>query len=253
MDDDRWTAMNMVYGGAGRIGLVAELTGPYSVGFTSSYAHTGAVWKVRASSGATVTFSVDGTKTRYTLAAEVGWQNIDAGELVDDVHTMSMSSSEPIDVLGVVLTYPRQGLRVTKFARGGSAAIHWRDSRPCATWASLTDHVKPDALFVGLGTNRPTDVAGIQELYDKVAALKVPVVVVSPGGLGSSTRPRQDIEPMMSKLYEVAQLHDWPLIDFEQVIGEFDEARRAGLMVDAVHENSRANALEAWALRTLIT
>lgn len=255
--DARWSVTRLrVAPTTSAIGLIPAVGSEglqKSTSFTSSDPHTGLVVHVRATGGATVTVTVDGTPQNATLPASPSVQQVTVTGKPDTTHTITIaSSSDTFEPLGLTLTYPSPRLLISNPARSSTNAADWAPGS--ARWTSVIDGpaTDPDLFICGLGTNSSTDLAAIETFYDGVAALNVPTIILSPGGLGSVDRTRANVEPMMGKLYALAQEHDWALIDLEQVIGQYSDALAHALMSDTVHENTRGLLLEALAIFALL-
>jgi hypothetical protein len=255
--DDRWTVVGMtVPADRSRIGLIPTTPGDAGVKsaqVVTSDPHTGAKFHVRAPAGATVTLTVDGATSTVTLTAQPGWQPVNATGLANTTHTLKVSSTADIEVLGVTLTYPTPRLKITRAARSGSNAADWLPDAVYENWASVITGpaTTPDVIIANIGTNDPGVTANITALYASLAGLGIPVIATVPGGLGGY-QAHSVYEPAFAAIYQAAQTHDMPLIDLEQVIGDYATAAAALLMDDNIHENRRGYLLEALALFTLL-
>jgi hypothetical protein len=255
--DDRWTVAGMsVPTDRSRIGLIPTTAGDpgvKSAQIVTSDPHTAATFHVRAPAGATVTLTVDGTTSNVTLTAQAGWQAVPATGLSNATHTLKVSSTADIEVLGVTLGYPTPRLKITRAARSGSNAADWLPDAVYENWASVITGpaTTPDVIIANIGTNDPGVTANITALYASLAGLGIPVIATVPGGLGGY-QAHSVYEPAFAAIYQAAQTHDMPLIDLEQVIGDYATAAAALLMDDNIHENRRGYLLEALALFTLL-
>lgn len=255
--DTRWSITRMrISSTTSVIGLIPAVGSEglqKSATFTTSDAHTGVIAYVRASAGATVTVTVDGTPQNATIPAATTWQPVVVTGRPDTTHTITVASTgDTFEFLGVTLTYSSARLLISNPARSSTNAADWAPGS--ARWTSVVDGpaTDPDLFICALGTNSSTDLAAIETFYDGVAALNVPTIILSPGGLGSADRTRANVEPMMGRLYSLAQEHDWPLVDLEKVIGQYDDALSHALMSDTVHENTRGLLLVALAILALL-
>lgn len=255
--DSRWSVSRLRISGTTSVIGVIPTTGSEGqekrATFTSTDPHTGLVALVRASAGASVMVTVDGAPTTVTIPASTAWQEIPVSGLSNSTHTVAVSSmGDTFEVLGYRMTYPTPRLKISNPARSSTNAVDWAPGS--ARWSAVVDGPATEAglIISGLGTNSATDLAALTTYYNGLAALNVPVLIASPGGLGNTDRPRGNVEPMMNRLYQLAQQHDQPLIDFEKVIGQYTAAAAAGLMSDTVHESTRGLQLEALAVVSLL-
>lgn len=248
--DDRWTVVGMsVPSDRSRIGLIPTTpgdSGVKSAQVVTSDPHTAATFQVRAPAGATVTLTVDGATSTVTLTAQAGWQPVAATGLANTTHTLKVSSTADIEVLGVTLIYPTPRLKITRAARSGSSAVDWRPGAVYSNWSSIITGTAttPDVIVTNLGTNTPADLTSLTTVYANLASRGVPVVAIVPGGLGGN-QPHSVYEPAFAAIYQAAQTHDMPLIDLEQTIGDYSTASAALLMFDTIHPNRRGEALNA--------
>jgi hypothetical protein len=216
---------------------------------TTSEAHTGIRIYAESVSGATITVTIDGAASSWVIPAGTGWVERRVTGLANTTHVVKVESAGDFDVLGVTPEYPTPRLRITRAGRSSSTAAQWNATTVDGLWASTVSGAatKPDALIVGLGTNDPANVAAITATYARAAALGVPVLCVSPGGLGGLAA-YATYDAAKDAIYDAADANGFPLIDFEQVVGDYSAANSAGLMGDTVHENAQGYVLESEAV-----
>lgn len=254
--DNRWTLGNMTRSASDRCCVVPAVPGQATVKsaqITTTEAHTGLRIYAQSADGATVTVTIDGAATSWVIPAATGWSERAVSGLADTVHTIKVESTSDFDVSGITPEYPSPRLRITRAGRSSSTAAQWNATTADGLWASTVGSAAttPAALVVGIGTNDPANVAAITAVYARAAALGIPVLCVSPGGLGGLA-PYATYAAARDAIYDAADTHGLPLIDFEQVIGEYSTANASGLMGDTVHENAHGYALEAEAVARLV-
>lgn len=254
--DPRWALGNMTRSAADRSCVVPSTPGAGTVKsaqLTTTEAHTGLRIYAQSAAGATVTVTIDGAATSWVLPAATGWSERRVTGLGNTVHTIKVESTSDFDVLGVTPEYSTPRLRITRAGRSSSTATHWNATTADSLWSSTVGGASttPAAVVVGLGTNDPTNTAAITAIYARVAALGIPVLCVSPGGLGGLAA-YSTYDAAKGAIYNAADANGFPLIDLEQVVGDYPTANAAGLMGDTVHENALGYALEAEAVARLI-
>lgn len=255
--DGRWTASGMTEMTHAFVGLEGAASGAATATFTSTAAFTGLTAFAQGSQAGSFRVLVDGV-----LAAEVpftpstpGWLSADVSGLDDTPHVVRIESDTAAGfrVAGIKLAYPGPRLKISNIARKGSYAAHWAPGGE--RWETLIagPTTTPGAVIGALGTNQPTNLDALSTFYNAVAGLNVPSVVISPGGLYTEAgRDKAVVEPMMNRLYQLAQQHDFGLVDFHQIIGTTTDATAHGLMADEIHENTRGLALEAAKVKALL-
>ncbi|MEX0195485.1 SGNH/GDSL hydrolase family protein [Microbacterium sp. LMI13-1-1.1] len=254
--DARWTSAGMSPTPTTSIGLqptTAGTTAVKSVTFTGTVTASGGKLLARIPGGGSATLTINGASQTVAISSAAGFQTVELGGLSAGPITVTISSTADLHVAGIRFTYSTPGLIISNPARPSSAASDWSPGSSTGRWATVVagPATDPDFIVSALGTNEITDLAALTTYYDALATRGVPVIIVSPGGLGLS-RTRPEAEALAARLYSIAQSRDWVLIDFEQVIGTYDQALAHLLMLDTLHENSRAALLEALAVYALI-
>lgn len=250
--DTRWVVTNMVRSAVDRCCLVPAVAGAPTVKsarLTTSEAHTGLRVYARATAGAAATVTIDGKVEAWAIPAQAGWAEYKVSGLADTTHVIKVESTADFDVLGATPEYPTPRLRITRAGRSSSSAAQWNMTTVEGLWASVISSAAtaPDALIIGLGTNDPANTAAITAVYARAAALGLPVLGISPGGLGGLAS-YATYAAARKAIYDAADTHGLPLVDMEQVVGDFAAANTAGLMGDTVHENALGYALESEAV-----
>lgn len=254
--DPRWTLVGMQLAPTTSVGVRPTTTGstdPKSAAFTSVEAFAGGTLWARIPGGGPATLTVDGTTTAVTIPDVPGVHPIPLGVTALTTHTVKLEAVGDLSVTGITLTYDTPLLRISNPARPSSAASDWSGTSPTGRWATVVDGptTSPDVIISALGTNEITDLAALTVYYDKLATLGVPVIIISPGGIDNN-RGLEATHTLANHLYQIAQTHDWPLIDEEQVIGLYAVANAHGLMLDGLHGNTRASALLSLVVVALI-
>lgn len=252
--DNRWTASNMTRSTAARCCLVPVTPGASKYAqLTTTEAHTGARIYAQSAAGATVTVTVDGAATSWVIPAGTGWVERRVTGLANTTHVIKVDSAGDFDVLGVTPEYSTPRLRITRAGRSSSSAADWNATAADGLWASTVAGAAttPAALVIGLGTNDPTNTAAITAVYTRAAALGIPVLCVSPGGLGGASS-YATYAAAKGAIYDAADARGFPLIDFESVVGDYTAANGSSLMGDTIHENANGYALEAAAVARLV-
>jgi len=255
--DNRWAVVNMTRSTASRCAVVPVTPGTpaqtKSAQLTTTEAHTGARIYAQSAAGATLTVTIDGAASSWVLPAATGWSERVVTGLANTTHMIKVESTGDFDLMGVALDYPTPRLKITRAGRASSTATDWNATTADGLWASTVSGAAthPDTLILHLGTNDPTNTAAITAVYARAAALNIPVLCVSPGGLGGLSA-YSTYDAAKGAIYSAADANGFPLIDFEKVIGDYTTANAAGLMGDTVHENANGYALEATAMARLI-
>lgn len=256
--DPRWSVTGLSLAPTTTVGLQPTTPGgggSKTATFTADEDAAGGTLLVRIPAGGPATVTVNGTPQEVAVPVTAGWHPIilDTTPDVDGPLAVTITSTADLSVAGIVLLYAEPRLRISNPARPSSAASDWSPGAPTGRWATIVDGLasNPDVIISALGTNEITDLAALTTYYDALGALGVPIVVVSPGGLGGS-RTRADAEALAAHLYSIAQEHDWPLVDAERIIGTYDEALEHLLMLDTLHENTRAALLIALVFYALL-
>lgn len=261
--DDRWSATNLrAPYDAVQMGLVPFTggTGPYTVTFNADFPHLGGTFWVNAPSGASIKVTVDGGAPQtITVPAGNGLNAVTPATTGTKAHSYRLETPNPIHLATFNPTYDGPRLKISRVGQGGSTAPQWvpgYKAEKNGLWDSLRT-TTPDAVIVGIGTNSPqgqAEMDAIKTVYAAAVGLGVPVVAIAPGGLGGTggLRPLADYYPMYQALWDAADRHDIPLIDFQSVIGDWPTANAAGLMGDTVHESRSGYAYEAAALAKLL-
>lgn len=254
--DSRWAVSNMTRSTADRNCVVPSTAGQATVKsaqLTTTEAHTGARVYAQSAAGATLTVTVDGSASSWTVPAGTGWVERKVTGLANTTHVIKVESTSDFDMLGVTPEYPTPRLRVTRAGRSSSSAAQWNATTADGLWASTVGGAMttPAAVIVGLGTNDPTNTAAITSIYTRAAALGIPVLCASPGGLGGLSA-YSTYDAARDAIYDAADANGFPLIDFEKVVGDYTTANTAGLMGDTVHENANGYAVEAAAVARLV-
>lgn len=254
--DNRWAVSNMTRSASDRCCVIPSAPGAAtlkSAQLTTTEAHTGARIYAQSAAGATLTVTIDGAPTSWIVPAGTGWVARAVTGLANTVHTIKVESTSDFDVLGVTPEYSTPRLRVTRAGRSSSSAANWNATTADGLWASTVGSAAtaPSAVIVGLGTNDPSNVAAITAVYARAAALGIPVLCVSPGGLGGLAA-YSTYDAAKDAIYDAADTHGFPLIDLESVIGDYTAANASALMGDTVHENANGYALEAEAVARLV-
>ncbi|WP_311878686.1 SGNH/GDSL hydrolase family protein [Microbacterium forte] len=254
--DARWTSAGMSPSPTTSIGLqptTAGSTATKSVTFTGTVTASGAKLLARIPGGGAATLTINGTSQAITIPAVSGFHAIDLAGIAPGPLTVTIAATADLYVAGIRLSYSTPGLIISNPARPSSAASDWSPGGSTGRWSTIVagPATDPDFVISALGTNEITNLFAITTYYDALAARGVPVIIVNPGGLGGA-RTRVEAEALSAHLYSIAQARDWPLIDFEAVIGTYDQALAHLLMLDTLHENSRAALLEALAVYALI-
>lgn len=263
--DDRWATVGLKRSDPdyGLMGVIPDGSGgPYQLTFTSDFAHTGGTFWVYASAGATVTVSVDGGAGQpIAVASGNGFHAVTPTVTGNTAHTYTLNTPNPVHIATFVPTYDGPRLKVSRMGRGGSKAVDWApgfNTSGVGLWDAFQT-VTADAVVCGIGTNGIAqgqgNVDAIGVVYSSLAALKIPVVVIAPGGLGGTGAPISMAEygTMYAAQWAAADTYDFPLIDFENIVGDYPTANAAGLMGDNLHENRFGYAYEAAAVKALIT
>lgn len=262
--DDRWTSGNMrAPYDSKSIGLVpiSGNAGPYWGAFASDFAHTGGTFWANAAAGASLTVTVDGGAPQtLTIPSGNGLYAITPTVTGNTQHTYRVESTSVFNLVMFVPTYSTARLKVSRLGRGGSTAAEWVPGHKAdgtGLWDTLLK-AGAKAVVVNVGTNGvqgTANAADVTAVYAAAAGLNVPVVAVAPGGLGGTggLAPLADYYPMYDALWDAADLHDIPLVDFQTVVGDFPTSTAAGLLADTVHESRSGYAYEAAALANLLT
>lgn len=263
--DDRWTTVGLrAPYEAGMMGLVSinEDPGPYSVTLAPGFDHSGGTFWAWSATGATITVTVDGGAPQdITVPAGGGFHPVTPTVTGSSAHSYQLSwTSSQVHLTTFAPTYDGPRLKVSRVAWGGSTAAEWVPGyRPNATglWDSFLT-TDADAIVVGLGTNSAQGQANVDALtavYAAAVGLNVPVLAIAPGGLGGEggLSPLSHYYLMYDALWDLADLHDIPMIDFQSIIGDFPTATAAGLLADVVHESRGGYAYEAAALKAVLT
>jgi len=254
--DVRWAVSNMTRSAADRNCLVPTTPGGGSVKsatLTTTAPHTGARIYAQAAAGATVTVTVDGSASSWTVPAATGWSARTITGLANTTHAIKVESTSDFDVLGVALDYPTPRLKITRAGRASSSAANWNATTADSLWTSAVSGgaTTPAALVINLGTNDPSNAAALAATYARAAALGIPVLAVGPGGLGGFAA-YSTYDAARAAIYDAADANGFPLLDFEAVVGDYTAANGSALMGDTVHENANGYALEAAAVARLI-
>ncbi|MFE2772305.1 hypothetical protein [Microbacterium resistens] len=254
--DPRWTLVGMQLAPTTSIGVRPATTGttdPKSAQFATLDGFAGGTLWARLPGGGPATLSIDGTATAVTIPATAGFHPIPLGTLPPNPHTVKLEATGDLYVSGITLTYDTPMLRISNPARPSSAASDWSGTSPTGRFATVVDGpaTSPDVIISALGTNEITNLNALTVYYDQLAALGVPVIIISPGGIDGN-RGLEPTHALAAHLYQIAQQHDWPLIDEEQVIGLYAQANAHQLMLDGLHGNTRASALLAMVVVALI-
>lgn len=249
---DALTSRNFVNGtNGGRVTFVSEDT---FTGFRiSAYA---------PSASTTLTVTVDGgTPTGVSLTTVPGefHELAEISGLADTTHTVEISWPVGANVRfkGLRLLHDGfTGLLTINAGRSSSDATDWRVQNFATHWdLNLTaqDFPLPDITFLNLGTNKnyvATTAATLSTLATELVATGTKVVLGLPGGLGFFTASQDYYDTVYSKLYDIADTLDLPLVDFRAVIGDYAVASAfsSRWLGDDIHENRKGYALEAHAL-----
>lgn len=255
--DARWTSAGMSPSPTTSIGLqptTAGSTATKSVTFTGAVTSSGGKLLARIPGGGSATLTINGMSEAITIPAVSGFSSIDLTGIVPGPLTVTIATTADLYVAGIRINQnAAPGLIIDNPARPSSAAADWSPAGSTGRWSTVVagPATDPDFIISALGTNEITNLFAITTYYDALATRGVPVIIVNPGGLGGA-RTRSEAEALSAHLYSIAQARDWPLIDFEAVIGTYDQALAHLLMLDTLHENSRAALLEALAVHALI-
>ena len=259
--DDRWTATPGYAGTTStRMGIISSGTGSRSVTFVSNFAHTGATWYIHAVNGGTITASVDGGAGQdFTIPAGDGFTPITPEVSGDTVHTYVLTTTMTgVHIPGFRPLYGTPQLKFSRLARRGSSPNDWISGNYTAMpgtslWETVLAVSDASAIFCQLGTNLGPDNAEsaatkLGTVLDAVASRDVASLIIAPGGLNDSA-----FLPLYAAQWDAADRHDFPLVDFQSVIGNYATANALGLMADTVHESKRGYSYGAAALRALLT
>lgn len=215
--------------------------------------HTGGAFLVHCAAGGTLTVTVDGGAPQtIAVPAGDGFREITPNVTgAASAHTYRVQSSATIRVHGFRPTYAKPCLKFSNFSRGGMNADAWMPGdRPSGLghWDGMLDAITPDIVVCALGINQPNDdgptgAANLTALWAQIAALDVPSLVITPGGLDLTGT--EDWFSQYEAQFDAADLYDFPLLDFASVIGTGQDAQARGLMADATHPNRLGFAYEA--------
>lgn len=256
--DKRWTVGNMARSAADRCALIPSPAADFALvkhaQVVTTEPHTGARVYAQSSAGGTLTVTVDGVASSWVVPAAIGWSERIITGLPNATHTIRVESTADFDMLGITPTYSTPRLRITRGGRSSSSAANWNATTADGLWASVVAGAPtdPDALIVNLGTNDPANVTALTNIYARAAALNIPVLCVSPGGLGGLSS-YSTYDAAKDAIYDASDSHAFPLVDFESVIGDYATANGLGLMGDTVHENANGYALQAAAVARAIS
>lgn len=255
--DDRWSTTGFERTTNTRVGVVENGSGNSTVTFTSDFAHTGGSFLASSKAGGSVAVTIDGGAPQtLTLPAGGAETRLTPAVTGNTQHVWKLASTLPdLHLIGFEPVYNGPRLKVTNLGVSGSSASGWLPGAYTAVpgtglWETF-QKVAGDAaaVFVGLGTNVPGDdgpanAANLAALYAQLVGLGVPVVALAPGGI-QQTSARLD---SFKALWDAADRHNLPLIDFTSVIGDQITASQRGLMYDATHENAAGYVYEAAAV-----
>lgn len=204
----------------------------------------------------TFTVSVDGSTAKtYTAASGAGFKKVSITGLSNTGHTFTFTTTVAMSLLGARPTHAGSGLTISNAGRSGSggndwAGIAWPDnSYEVYRMHAGSDSPKPDGVILNIGTNDGSDHARIDAAVSAIVGQGIPTLLVLPGGLTSN----ESYTARRTRLYDLADRFDMPLLDLTDAIGDYDAAGRAGLMADPVHENARGYALEATAVARVVS
>lgn len=235
-------------------GLGADETLTYEV------PHTGGTFLVNAPTGGTLTVIVDGGAPQaIPIPAGPNFREITPTVSgAESQHVYRVTSPDQIQLHGFRPTYATPRLKFANFSRGGMNAQAWMPGdRPngLGHWDGMLAAVDPDAIACALGINQPGDdgtvgAANLTALWAQIAALNVPSLVITPGGL-DLTGP-EDWFSQYEAQFDAADLYDFPLLDFASVIGTGQDAQARGFMADTIHPNKLGFAYLAAAFVRLL-
>jgi hypothetical protein len=259
--DNRW---NTLVGGIADAGGVSQnyMVGPagnWSITFSSSIiTFTGFKLFAYISAGGTINVTVDGVaQAAFNVPAGSTWKPATYSGFANTAHTIVISGTSLTSLLGIEPTYTT-GLTISNAGRPSSAAGEWLFSTDWSRLYSAAFAVnngnltplKPDVALINIGTNTNTSTLDdITSFITNVKNLSIPVLLLAFGGVGSAG----SYDAKRVRLYDIADALDLPLLDFTSLIGDSTAATAAGLMGDAVHENTRGYATEADAVARVIT
>lgn len=235
--------------------------GAWSVTFTSNEAFTGFKVYAYISAGGLIAVTVDGVaKADFTVSAGSTWKTTSYTGLTDTVHTIVFSGTSLTSFYGLEPIYAT-GLTVSNAGRPSSSAAEWLFTADwsrlyCSTFNVVNSNMpRPDIAIIGIGTNtNSSTLDDITSFITNVSALTGPpvsVLLLAFGGVGASGNSFYDAK--RTRLYDIADALDLPLVDFNALIGDSSAATSLGLMADTVHENSRGYSLEAGLLAQVLT
>lgn len=259
-NDSRWNATGMIRStDPTRNGILRDAGATsITVTYTPGFAHKGGSFWIYCAAGGSVSIAVDGGAGQsITIPAGNGYKSIAPTVTGDSAHTYVITSNDDIRIFGHSPVYTGAQLRVSNFGRSGSTAAGWQPglyADGTGLWDAMrTAEPSPSAVAAQIGTNSPaTSAAPIGILWAAIAAMKVPSVVIAPGGLGGAAAV-STYEPIYQAAWDAAEAYDLPLIDFQSAIGEYGKAVLDLLMSDTLHENKRGYAREAAMLKALLT
>lgn len=254
-DDDRWSSSNMNQGNADLNGLITVTPGtPSTATFTYNEPHTGGLFLIQCTAGGSVIITVDGGAPQtLAVAAGSGYQQVTPVVTGTGTHTYTITSDATINLRGFRPTFATPKLKITNLGRSGSTVTGWTPGYVpgVGLWDGFRAAVPaPDAVLCQIGTNAPSVTAPHATLWTAIVGVTDRAVVIAPGGIGAASDTTY--AAMYLAVWNQADAHKLPLIDFRAVIGNNDEATARGLMSDALHENKYGYAYEAAAVRALI-
>lgn len=258
--DKRWTTMtNFTLSGLDSHYSLASATGGTAT-LTLTEPCTGLRLWGYYSPGGTATVTVDGgTPVTWTIPGGAVWKYQDITGLTNAAHTITITTTVGMALLGVEPLHTTPKLRISNAGRPSSDASFWKPINWLNLYGSAfgvgnggnAGFLKPDLAIMNLGTNNgASTLADLETVATEITTLGVPLLLVVFG-------PRSDdgahYDAKRSKLYDIADTLNLPLVDFTQVLGgSYAAANAAGLMADTVHESSSGYAREAAALARVL-
>lgn len=234
--------------------LKSPSTGNSTLRLTPGRASTGI--RVYGWNGASnvVSISIDGgTASTWTPAGGTAWSSFDITGLSNTAHTVDISVTGIVAILGVELLQTTGQLQVSNAGISSIKANEWLDAgdftSPRRTAIAGSGITSPDVAFVNLGTNQDaTTVADLGTVLSDLGTLGIPTLLLNPGALYHT-----GIDPLRSSIYDLAESKDLPMIDLTHAIGDQAQAGAKGMVYDSLHENAKGYGLEAWAIARVIS
>ena len=187
-----------------------------------------------------VDISVDGGTATSYVSGNNTWVTRTVTGLSDAAHTLRFTTTTAVTISQVRPIYPTNRLTISNAGRSSSTPNDWTAAVWVNLWIATYEYlaIRPDIAIINLGTNGE---GGLLEAISSVHNLGIPILLVAPAGLTNRNA-------LYQATYSIANTLNLPLLDFRQVVGDYNRANALGLMGDIVHENLGGYAKEAWAV-----